>query len=469
MENDYRILGVEEGADEKTIKRAYFKLIRTYSPEKEPERFQEIRAAYERLTAEKEDSPYKIDVEMPADPFAGKMLEQIQMLKRQKDYEKAVRTAEEGIRYFGEAEAFLFELARCSVMAGKTGKAVKGYEKLTQRYPDKLIYKGELAKAYYDRGFDRKALTAFREAFGAGWLETDFIMCYSQCCAYRYRPEEGMAALQALVDSIGAESRKKRMPDLTEAFIGLCGLGIMAPEKFPEIARRCRQFLEDSRRLVKDYKQEVQKIFTMLLYGALCVECEDNGDVGAVRSLVSELFPDTEDFLKKSGGDRIQIYLMMEDGRIGDLMKRTVASFVKYERSEGIGSHEFFLQMDSVLCQLEEWPKQKKELDIIEEEYKEVYAAFREFWDILRLGAEQRRGIREDIQMQYAELERKYRDGLYYELYPGRRADVPKVKWDSFESGTFSREGKKIGRNDPCPCGSGKKYKNCCMRKQADA
>jgi preprotein translocase subunit SecA len=24
--------------------------------------------------------------------------------------------------------------------------------------------------------------------------------------------------------------------------------------------------------------------------------------------------------------------------------------------------------------------------------------------------------------------------------------------------------GEKIGRNDPCPCGSGKKYKNCCMR-----
>ena len=25
--------------------------------------------------------------------------------------------------------------------------------------------------------------------------------------------------------------------------------------------------------------------------------------------------------------------------------------------------------------------------------------------------------------------------------------------------------GKKIGRNDPCPCGSGKKYKYCCMNK----
>jgi uncharacterized protein len=25
---------------------------------------------------------------------------------------------------------------------------------------------------------------------------------------------------------------------------------------------------------------------------------------------------------------------------------------------------------------------------------------------------------------------------------------------------------KKPGRNDPCPCGSGKKYKNCCINEQ---
>ncbi len=28
--------------------------------------------------------------------------------------------------------------------------------------------------------------------------------------------------------------------------------------------------------------------------------------------------------------------------------------------------------------------------------------------------------------------------------------------------------GKKVGRNDPCPCGSGRKYKVCCMRKGGD-
>ncbi|MHC6202087.1 YchJ family protein [Breznakiellaceae bacterium SP9] len=29
---------------------------------------------------------------------------------------------------------------------------------------------------------------------------------------------------------------------------------------------------------------------------------------------------------------------------------------------------------------------------------------------------------------------------------------------------TIVRSGPKIGRNEPCPCGSGKKYKNCCDR-----
>ena len=31
-------------------------------------------------------------------------------------------------------------------------------------------------------------------------------------------------------------------------------------------------------------------------------------------------------------------------------------------------------------------------------------------------------------------------------------------------AGVTVRKGVKVGRNDPCPCGSGKKYKNCCGR-----
>ena len=37
------------------------------------------------------------------------------------------------------------------------------------------------------------------------------------------------------------------------------------------------------------------------------------------------------------------------------------------------------------------------------------------------------------------------------------------VAADPFRPQTFSRPGEKIGRNDLCPCNSGKKFKKCCQ------
>jgi preprotein translocase subunit SecA len=51
------------------------------------------------------------------------------------------------------------------------------------------------------------------------------------------------------------------------------------------------------------------------------------------------------------------------------------------------------------------------------------------------------------------------------------RGGVPSAGGET-ESGkgvTIRRDGKKVGRNDPCPCGSGKKYKKCCLLKESQA
>jgi preprotein translocase subunit SecA len=45
---------------------------------------------------------------------------------------------------------------------------------------------------------------------------------------------------------------------------------------------------------------------------------------------------------------------------------------------------------------------------------------------------------------------------------PQRTAVPPREK----KQETYKREGAKVGRNDPCPCGRGKKYKNCCLNKE---
>ena len=44
-------------------------------------------------------------------------------------------------------------------------------------------------------------------------------------------------------------------------------------------------------------------------------------------------------------------------------------------------------------------------------------------------------------------------------LTEGRREELYR---EQRKSGTVVRTEKKIGRNDPCPCGSGRKYKQCC-------
>jgi len=45
----------------------------------------------------------------------------------------------------------------------------------------------------------------------------------------------------------------------------------------------------------------------------------------------------------------------------------------------------------------------------------------------------------------------------------GAPAAAPKANKTGKQE-TVRRDMPKVGRNDPCPCGSGKKYKNCCGR-----
>ena len=43
-----------------------------------------------------------------------------------------------------------------------------------------------------------------------------------------------------------------------------------------------------------------------------------------------------------------------------------------------------------------------------------------------------------------------------------KEADAWLYESGDFKTETVVRTGPKVGRNDPCPCGSGKKYKHCC-------
>jgi curved DNA-binding protein CbpA len=74
VESPYQVLGVSREASEAEIKRAYFNQVREHPPERDPEGFKRIRAAYEKLrsgTERAETDLFTIDVQ-PAglDPAA---------------------------------------------------------------------------------------------------------------------------------------------------------------------------------------------------------------------------------------------------------------------------------------------------------------------------------------------------------------------------------------------------------------
>jgi len=48
-----------------------------------------------------------------------------------------------------------------------------------------------------------------------------------------------------------------------------------------------------------------------------------------------------------------------------------------------------------------------------------------------------------------------------YESSPGENEEVSSNNNKETHQQPFVRQGGKVGRNDPCPCGSGKKYKQC--------
>ena len=47
-------------------------------------------------------------------------------------------------------------------------------------------------------------------------------------------------------------------------------------------------------------------------------------------------------------------------------------------------------------------------------------------------------------------------------VVPALTEERRKELYKESRNSTTVVKGKKIGRNDPCPCGSGKKYKKCC-------
>jgi len=97
---------------------------------------------------------------------------------------------------------------------------------------------------------------------------------------------------------------------------------------------------------------------------------------------------------------------------------------------------------------------------------KEAYQMFIEMMDRIKRDTVQKLfaiQIAREQEAKELKVERK-------QTFVMSRGEAPQAggQTESGKGVTVRREGRKVGRNDPCPCGSGKKYKKCCLLKEEE-
>lgn len=164
-------------------------------------------------------------------------------------------------------------------------------------------------------------------------------------------------------------------------------------------------------------------------------------------------------------------FLYHEDRQIGSLMEAYLAA--SYERKylkDDVSTEEerdqievTALNYDWYMCQY--IPEHPAELDYIKENYPYTYADNKDFFEKIKGDPE---NIAEKVIDELYPYTRKVSREEFVQSMRQTYQQACKNKkepiyvYDGEE--TYRRIQPKVGRNDPCPCGSGKKYKKCCGR-----
>ena len=189
---------------------------------------------------------------------------------------------------------------------------------------------------------------------------------------------------------------------------------------------------------------EVQGFMMALLSGP---------DKLAPRDWLPEVLGDESQFTASERSEIERLVLTMAMDTVGSISDKKLPDLWLYENEDG-GS-DFYTWCNAYLYGLDIVPTDWFEA-VDDEEFEEL------FYPIMALGGIYDEEDNGSIRLQFTEGElAELESELPYAL-----ADIYRY-WQAVinKPQTVRREGEKTGRNDPCPCGSGRKYKACCGKK----
>ena len=146
MKNYYEILNVNKDANQEEIKSGYKKMLRKYPPEKEQEKYKEIREAYDTLKDEKSRKNYDAyfhhekDIKTLEDKYTEYM--------ETKNYNEAEKVLKKILIISPEIAHIKDKLGEVYVLKKEYEKSIKIYKKLIKEYPHNVDYLIKLGGNY---------------------------------------------------------------------------------------------------------------------------------------------------------------------------------------------------------------------------------------------------------------------------------------------------------------------------------
>jgi tetratricopeptide (TPR) repeat protein len=144
----YKALELPASASPDEIRRAYYLMVRKHPPEKDPERFQEIRRAYETLSDEKARRDYDA-LQEHGDEISG-LYSQAVHLMEQGHWETAAARLKHVLVLAPGNQSALNSLGVCLLHAEKFQRANEVYRDLVREHPDIALYQFNLGISLFE-------------------------------------------------------------------------------------------------------------------------------------------------------------------------------------------------------------------------------------------------------------------------------------------------------------------------------
>ncbi|MDR2051906.1 MAG: DnaJ domain-containing protein [Treponema sp.] len=440
----YETLGVVKTAGDAEIKRAYFALVRKYQPDRFPEEFKKIRAAYETLSDSQKRAEYDAIGELPLS--VAPLFHEAQWLDRVGKSNQAAELYRTILKSHPELDAVREEYAKSLAANDKTGKASEVWEELRLRHPDNPHYARELGQSYLERGWNKKAAAEIRRSLTLDSSSIDSWSLLISCAiaAIKSNPKTRgelesvcRGALEA-IKTVKTDEWKK-IHIYTYAFITI---GAKERDKARDYLREIIRLIREGGRTGQEEGRESLREILMAVPNIALA------DFYAELREMADLFSDVDEGSLREMLDEIKIGLAIKN-LVEKEYPEIFCNLFSLLNSE-FESDEDELELTAIeFILIENKSAYDRQVRRLKTEFPDLYALHSSFFnELLR--------TRDPDKMLY--LRAKKIRKLKREL--GLLDEDP----DSRPPQPVLRTQPKIGRNDPCPCGSGKKYKKCCGR-----